>query len=791
EAQQALGAVPTQTCVVAERFFDESGGMQLIVHAPFGARINRAWGMGLRKKFCRTFDFELQAAATDDAILLSLGPQHSFPLDAIFGFLHPLTIEETLVQAALQAPMWGTRWRWNVTRALAVLRHTGGKRTPPPLLRMRAADLAAAVFPAQAGCQDNHGGAMPDDLELPDHPLVTETRRDCLQEVMDCAGLERVLTALKAGEITCLSRDTVAPSPFSHGILAANPYSYLDDAPLEERRARAVQTARPGELAARDADLLTLDREAISSVVEEVRPDPRDPDELHDLLCTAALVPARPEWRAWFGTLVAARRATRVHREGRPEMWISAERVALVRAAFGPPFGGVLLDPVLPALPGRDYDASTAATTMVSGFLQTSGPIAPDAIAEALGLDRARVDEALGALEADGQVLQGRFLSAETITWCERRILQRIHRRTLGTLREQIRPVSPADLMRFLLRWQHLQPGTRLHGSEGVLRVIEQLEGLELQPAAWERDVLPARIEGYQPGWLDELCLSGEVAWGRLRVEPPEPPDANAPERARGATGKIGLFLRGDSSWLVDREPTAPASWAHLSPMARAVAAELERRGAAFASDLAAALKEPAHTVEDALWELVRTGAVTADGFSGLRALLQPGSAREGNRPRRVLQGRWSLLHRDAPVVVPKELSENGEFGDGSPVAHARLYLRRYGVVMRQLLGRETAAPPWRELVAVYRRLEARGEIRGGRFVSGVSGEQFALPEAIEALRGLRRAPATPEDVAVAATDPLNLVGILTPGPRVSAVAGHTVLYRDGAPASATRSLAV
>ncbi len=796
EGARMLGAVPTQKTVVAERFFDETGGMQLVLHAPFGARINRAWGMGLRKKFCRTFDFELQAAATDDAILLSLGPQHSFPLESIFGFLHPNTIEEVLVQAALQAPMWATRWRWNVTRALAVLRHTNGRRTPPQLIRMRANDLAAAVFPAQAGCQDNHGGVVPDDLELPDHPLVLETRRDCLQEVMDAEGLRRVLTALHAGEIVTLARDTIAPSPFSHGILAANPYAFLDDAPLEERRTRAVTTSRPGDLDPRDADLMTLDRDAIQSVVDEAAPGPRDADELHDLLCTQALCEPRAEWRRWFEELTASGRATHLRRPGLREAWVPTERLPLVRAAF--PDGQI--DPLVEPLAGaREWDAASASAALVGGFMQTAGPVAPDAIVAALGLPRDAVDAALAQLEADGRVLQGTFSGAGAgIEWCERRLLQRIHRRTLGQLREQIRPVTPAELIRFLLRWQHLQPGTRLHGTEGVLKVIEQLEGLELQPAAWERDVLPARIEGYQPGWLDELCLSGEVAWARLRVLEPEAPDAkdgsagDEPHAARGARGKIGLFLRAHASWLVQRPSGEgahrPSGWSHLGPLARAVAGALEARGAAFAADLAAALGEPAGAVEDALWELVRTGAVSSDGFSGLRTLL---SAREA-RPRRALQGRWSLLHRDAPPRPPRDEDESGPFGDGSPVDHAWLYLRRYGVVMRSLLARETAAPPWRELVQVYRRLEARGEIRGGRFVTGLqmTGEQFALPEAVEALRGLRRAPAVPEEVAVAATDPLNLVGILTPGARVPAVAGHSVLYRDGAPAAALRSLA-
>jgi len=778
EAVRMLGAVPTQKTVVAERFFDDSGGMQLVIHAPFGARINRAWGLGLRKKFCRTFDFELQAAATDDAILLSIGPQHSFPLDSIFGYLRSSTVEPTLVQAAVQAPMWETRWRWNVTRALAVLRHQGGRRTPPPLLRMKAADLAAAVFPEQAGCQDNHGGVMRDDMELPDHPLVTETRRDCLEEAMDAKGLERVLVDIEAGRVETLARDTVAASPFSHGVLNANPYAFLDDAPLEERRSRAVSTPRPGELAARDADLLTLDAAAIATVVEEVQPDPRDADELHDLLCSMTLVAARPDWMTWHEQLVACGRATTLVSDGDAPRWVAAERIDVVRAVKA----GARFEPELPALPSvREWDDVAAASAIVSGYLQIAGPVNEATIADALRIDPSLVAQALARLEADGLVLQGRFTRKQAlkVEWCDRRLLQRIHRRTIGHLREQIRPVAPAELIRFLLRWQHVQPGARLHGPEGVLKVVEQLEGLELPAAAWERDVLPARIEGYQPAWLDELCLSGEVAWARLRVEPPEVEDA---QRPRGSTGKVGLFLRAHAPWLVQRDGASPTAWPYLTPLARRIAEELERRGAAFAADVVRAVAEPAGAVEDALWELVRTGAVTADGFAGLRALLAP----RDNRPRRVLLGRWSLLHRDSPPRAGA--LDAGDFGDGSPTEHAWLYLRRYGIVMRSLLGRETAAPPWRDLVQVYRRLEARGEIRGGRFVTGTTGEQFALPAALEGLRALRRSAAA-EEVSVPATDPLNLVGILTPGPRVPAVGGHAVLYRDGAPLGALRSL--
>jgi ATP-dependent Lhr-like helicase len=759
EGAQALGAVPTQDCVVAERFFDDAGGMQLVIHAPFGARINRAWGLALRKKFCRTFDFELQAAASDDAILLSIGPQHSFPLDAIFGFLSPVSIEETLVQAALQSPMWETRWRWNATRSLAVLRFSSGRRTPPPLLRMRAADLMAAVFPEAAGCQDNHGGQMRDDMALPDHPLVLETMRDCLHEAMDASGLKRVLERIQSGELACIARDTVAPSPWAHAILNAMPYTFLDDAPLEERRSRAVKTQRG---ALRGGDLGVIDGAAIRAVLDEAQPDPRDPDELHDLLCTAIAVSPRLPWTAWFEELVATGRASALRTAHKP-FWVATERRTVAEAAWG--------------------DDDVATTALVGGFMLTAGPMSAAAIASALDLAPERVDIGLARLEADGRVLQGNFTGATVLEWCERGLLQRIHRRTLGTLRERVKPVAPSEFVRFLLRWQHVMSGTRLHGIEGVAKVVEQLEGMELPAAAWEREILPARVHDYAPGMLDELCLSGELSWARLRVTPPE---TELNPRARA--GAIGLFARAHAGWIIDpyaKTDEPPSKWAHLSSLARDVAAALEARGAAFVGDLAAALQRAVPEIEDALWELVRTGAATSDGFAGLRTLITPRS----ERPRRGVAGRWSLLHRDAP----RRSQEAGPFGDGSPVELAWAYLRRWGVMMRQILLRESAAPPWRELVAVYRRLEARGEIRGGRFVSGMSGEQYALPEAVESLRAMSHragAPLAPEEVRVAATDPLNLVGILTPGPRVPTVSSHAVTYVNGAPLVAARGVA-
>ena len=795
EGMSALGALPTSTALVAERFFDDSGGMQLVVHAPLGARVNRAWGLALRKSFCRSFDFELQAAATDDAVLLSLGPQHSFPLETIFAFVHSTVARHVLEQAILQSPMWETRWRWNATRSLAVLRHQGGKRTPPQLLRLKANDLLAAVFPMQVGCQDNHAGA---ELELPDHPLVKETMDDCLHDAMDIEGLVRLLEALENKTITITARDTTAPSVFAHAILNANPYAFLDDAPLEERRTRAVQLGpRParGASGLREADHLSIDPAAIDAIIAEAAPQPRDADELHDLLLSVGLWRAEPRWSALFEMLRRAKRCVEVELAMHGDFWAATERVPLVRAAYPEAHIGDDVAAQLAQLGDRiaTFDAESACTLLVGARLRLVGPRTTAELAAELALRESDIAIALARLEADGQVLQGHFRGVEqaraeaprVIEFCERGLLQRMHRRTLGRRRSQIRAVSQQDLYRFLLRWQHVAPGTQVHGIEGLRHVIEQLEGLEVQASAWERDILAQRIADYEPAWLDELCLSGEVAWGRLRLAPPDP--EKAPRRHAGAygpAGAISLFLREHGDWLVspalDEASTAPSTWPGLSELARRIAEHFERRGAAFLSELQGhtrglAATDQVQLVDDALWELVRHGVVASDGFDGLRALL---GRRRSKTPARSI-GRWSAIHRDAR---PRG-EEAGALGDGSPTEHAWLYLRRYGVVTRDLLAREPLSPPWRALVDTYRRLEARGEIRGGRFVTGLIGEQFALPEALEQLERLPRiVEGAPQVDSVAAADPLNLAGILSPGPRRSVLSSERVFLDDGVP---------
>jgi ATP-dependent helicase Lhr and Lhr-like helicase len=731
----ALGAMPTQNAVVAERFFDEAGGMQLVIHAPFGARINKAWGLALRKRFCRTFNFELQAAATDNGIVLSLSDQHSFPLDLVFSFLKPATVENVLTQAMFDAPMFGARWKWNAARALAIPRFSGGRKVPPPIQRMRSDDLLASVFPDQVACAENLTG----EIRIPDHPLVKETIDNCLHEAMDLDGLKEILERMGEGTLRTVAVDTREPSPFSHELLNANPYAFLDDAPLEERRTRAVQMRR--SLSVEDAkNLGTLDPAAIAQVAEESWPVVRDEHELHDALLTLIILPPIEAWREWYETLERGSRACTLNGQ-----WVATERLEIARS-----------------LPEE------AATAMVlRGWSDSIGPIAPAALAARLSLPQEAVDIALAKLESEGMILRGRFASEED-EFCHRRVLARIHRMTLGRLRKEIEPVNAADFMRFLGRWQHLAPGTQLHGADGLFQVLRQLQGYEISAAAWESNVLPRRIANYDPELLDRLCLSGEVMWGRLSPHPAL--ETEGGRRVRPTrVAPLALFLRDDAKRLL-----SPASnqVPLLSHPARDVLTALESHGASFFNELVRATGRLASEVEDGLWELVAAGLVTGDGFENVRALIDPKRRRGEGRGRsarpRHAAGRWALLNRS-------EVATETEFFAGQ-------LLDRWGVVFRDMLSRETLAPPWRDLLQVYRRMEARGEIRGGRFVGGFVGEQFARPEALDLLRHLRRSAKTGERLEIAPADPLNLSGIVLPGPRTGALTQVPLRLLDGVP---------
>ena len=801
----ALGAVPSQAMLVAERFFDEGGGMQLVLHAPLGARINRAWGLALRKRFCRSFNVELQAAATDNGIVISLAEQHSFPLEIVFRFLRPETVTDVLTQAMLPAPMFGARWRWNAERALAVLRFAGGRKVPPPIRRMRSEDLLAAVFPDQVACQENLSG----EIRIPDHPLVDETIRDCLHEAMDVNGLRAVIEGIERGSVATRAIDTAEPSPFGHEILNANPHAFLDDAPLEERRARAVQLRRT--LGSDGGEIGALDEAAITEVAREAWPVVRDAEELHDALLTLGLALPRMEWAVWFEQLVATRRATRLHAEpGEAQFWVATERSRLAQLVHS----GGRLEPPVPEVDQPVPDGSEAALAeILRGWLDSSGPLRASSLAGLFDVPVPRIEAGLTRLEGEGQVLRGRFTNAARadgaeIEWCNRRVLARIHRLTLGRLRREIEPVSSADLMRFLARWQHLVSGSRQHGAAGLLQVIRQLQGCEISAAAWERDVLAARMENYEPDMLDQLCLSGEVMWGRLSPHPAfeAADDETGPAGAVGRRRRVrptrvapvALFLRQDLEWLVQAGAGAVGTGAGplgvLSHPAEAVLGALRRGGASFLRDLVRQTGRLASEVEDGLWELVAAGLVTADGFDNLRALIDPKRRRgEGRfraaRPRHAA-GRWALLA--APCGAPAgESAKPGATAGASAEtgavlaeaarrraraeAFARQLLLRWGVVFRDLVRRESLMPPWREVLEALRRMETCGDVRGGRFVAGFVGEQFARPEAVELLRVVRREGGGGLALRVAAADPLNLAGIVTPGSRVNALSGDTV----------------
>ncbi len=766
ETVAVLGCIPTQTCVVAERFFDEAGGMQIVLHAPFGARVNRAWGLALRKRFCLTFDFELQAAATDDGIVLSLGQQHSFPLELIFSFVRPETVGNDLLQATLQSPLFLTRWRQNAQRALALLRQRGGRKVPPQIQRMQAEDLLAAVFPDQVGCQDNRMGP----ITPPDHPLVNETLRSCLAEAMDLRRLVEIVERIERGEIRIVAVETPQPSPMSHEILNANPYAFLDDAPLEERRARAVQLRRVDPDLARGPG--ALDPEAIAGVRAQAWPDVRDADELHDLLHTLVILPVEEAgpWRGFAEALIREGRATVA--EGGRRGYVAAERVPFVRALWPDArFEPELRLPADLLTPTRE----DAVLALVRGWMPHLGPTTVSGLARRLGLPEGETAAALAALEGTGMVLRGHYSpGVAEEEWCERTLLARIHRLTVDRLRREIEPVAPADFLRFLFRWQHVHPGTQLHGREGLLQVIGQLQGLELPAEAWETSVFPARVRSYTPADLEALCLSGVVAWGRI-VRDGNPDSPGVRRRRFVRTTPIAFLLREDLE--VYGRPAA-ASQEALSATAREVLAYLESRGASFLSDIARALRRLPSQVEAALWELVGAGLVSGDGVGGLRQLLRRGLRRRGLR---ALPGG---LHGHAlPVGRWAVWRCAGELGEQERTERiAQQLLRRYGVVFREVLARERAAPPWRELVRVYRRWELEGRIRGGRFVGGFAGEQFALPEAVEALRAVRRMAKESEVVVISAADPLNLVGILVPGERIPPTSDRWIAFRKGVP---------
>ena len=800
-ARLTLGALPTLDTVIFERFFDEAGGMQFIIHAPFGSRVNRGWGLALRKRFCRSFNFELQAAATENALILSLGTSQSFDLAEVARYLNVNTVRDILVQALLDAPMFTVRWRWNAVCSLALRRFQGGRKTPPYLLRMQAEDLVTAVFPDQLACLENIVG----DREIPDHPLVRQTIGDCLTEAMDIDRLTRIIGDIECGAIRVVCRDLVEPSPLAAEIVNSRVYTFLDGAPLEERRTRAVASRRwldPTEA----GDLGRLDPAAIQRVREEAWPEAGSPDELHDALMTAGFLlqdEAQPDWAGFFKTLSLQDRAEEIRWQEGASLWLAAERLPLFAAIYQslgvlscspseadaveansagfdsaqpaprPHLGQPAIWQRLPTeFAAQIWTPEDALREILRGRLSCTGPTSANHLAELLHLPASRIEQALLALQTEGFVLRGHFSEGGLEEWCERRLLARMHRYTLNRLRQEIEPVATGDFMRFLFRWQHVHPETRLQGPQALAALLTQMEGFEAPAAAWEGDILPARLIEYDPAWLDSLCLAGKTVWTRL-----------------SATGAGLSPVKSSPLSFIGRRhldlwrPWGEAGSAEtLSPTARHVADLLAQRGALFFEELADAAGLLKSQLEAALGELVARGLVASDSFAGLRALLIPEQKKQRYRNLALGMeeaGRWTLVR---PTVASPLLPADETARRGAVEHIAGILLKRYGVVFRALLMREHAAPPWLELLRVFRRLEARGEIRGGRFVAGHFGEQFALPEAVESLRQVRKQSVDPTLITLSAADPLSLSGIVTPGARVPALTGNRILYSGGVP---------
>ena len=781
-AKAALGTVPTHTNIVFERFFDDTGGQQLVVHSPYGGRINRAFGLALRKRLCRRFDFELQAAANDNAIILSLGPHHSFPLSDVPQFLHPDSVEEVLTQAVLDSPMFTARWRWNLNRALVVLRSRGGKRNPPPIQRMEADDIMAAVFPGAAACQENIAGP----IEIPDHLLVRQTLHDTLHEALDVDGLRQLLTDIRSGRVSTHFCDTTEPSPLSHEIVNARPYAFLDDAEIVDRRTNAVTVPRGLRPRNTQQQPPTLDQstlsqitpDAIAQVIEEITPAPRTPDELHDLLTTLVITRPTPTWQELYNELKAKSRVQTINQDTTP-LWTTTE---LSKTALNPEM----------------------ATEKIRGHLETTGPTTPEELANKTALPLPTVHQALAALESEGTAMRADHLEgAAPDSWCSRRLLQRMSYLSRRQKRQSVQPASPQDFMRFLLDYHHLTPETTVRGRPGLTKVLEQLQGLDLPAGAWENQIIKKRLPDYDPLWLDELCYRGELAW--LRLTPPNTP-AKANSMAPRKATPITLVFREDLQWLLAAARSGQLEPPEAGPV-QEIAELLESQGASFMSDLAQATNRLPDDIERALWNGVALGLFTADGFAAVRALLNR-TSRRPTRPRpgqnlrsqalrtRALRtqglganraltmrstpqahaapGRWALVPH--PEQYPTEdLAE--------AVAHQLLAC--WGVVFRDLTHHPASptATPWRDILKALRRFEDRGLARGGRFVTGPSGEQFALPAAADLLQRVCRRPRTNQETTIAACDPLNLTGILFEGPRTPATPNNTLTYTDGLPA--------
>ena len=800
----ALGCLPSKETIVFERFFDETGDMHFIIHSPFGARINRAWGLALRKRFCRKFNFELQAAATDNNIVLSLGPTHSFPLKEVVNYLKAGNVREILIQALLDSPMFETRWRWNSNISLAVPRNRNGKRVPAQFQRNDAEDLIAVIFPDQLACLENIAG----NREIPEHPLVEQTLSDCLNDTMDINALEQLLEKLHSGEIKLVCCNLTTPSPLAQEVINANPYAFLDDAPAEERRTLAIQQRRYIDPASA-AELGTLDPAAIRRVKSEAWPDPVIADELHDAMVlmafmTEAEATAGPvqnddktdlvssDWSHLFESLIEQQRVTLLTLPHGVKVWVSAERLALFMYLYPDASGSPEINS-LPAeidLTDEQTDSQKVLTEIIRSRLESLGPVTAESLAKPLALTGTQIDQCLLALEQEGFVIRGQFSQQQQVEWCERRLLARIHRYTVKRLRSEIEAVSPADFMRFLFSWQRVTD--RGEGIEALSDIIDQLEGFAIPAKLWEQSILPARLDTYMTSWLDTLCITGRINWLRKTLSDSKI-DNKDKTRASTTVSNTPICLINRKFVQVwkqfYKEKNGQSN--KLSASAIKIKQQLERHGASFFEDLLHSTGLLRTQLESGLAELVNQSLITSDSFAGLRALLLPASkkssSRQKSRLKRALSsgfenaGRWSLLKMPVQTNQTNNVLHSDSYWiDIEYIANS--LLKRYGVIFRKLLERESALPPWRDLLYVLRRMEARGEIRGGRFVDGFSGEQFALSEAVKLIRQVKKEEPNEDLVAISASDPLNLTGLITPGQKIHAKTTNRILYRNGIP---------
>ena len=799
--EAALEALPDQRTLIVERFFDGLGGTQVVIHSPLGIRVNRGLGLALRKRLCQSFDFEIQASAIDDAVLLALNARHSFPLETLTAMLSARSLRHVLEQALLAAPMFEVRLRHVATRALAVMRSMRGRKVPAWIQRLRTQEVAAAIFPQREACLENR----PAEVALPDHFIVGETMRECLEESTDIRRLLDLWRGIESGEVRVVNVDAVAPSVFAHRVLLAWDYSFLDDGERANRRSRTVMLNRSmAEDVLRTEDLSEmLATEAVETVEAEVTGRAvsrraRDRDELYELIRShGSLRPDALEervggdWRAILAALEQEGRVVRLGLEpGEAQTLIAAEDVALFAAAYpGASVGSLAAAALATAAP----EAEEAQREIVRRALRTSGPVEVAELGERLRMLPEALERHLTALEAGGLVFRGHFTprrfapgaianprtADSPLQWCDRYNLERIHRLTLNRLRSEVEPCSDDVYAAFRMRWNHIGGAGTTGDSSGVAIVLEQLSGLAFSPELWERAILPARIPGYLPEWLDLLCLGGEVVWSAV---PGEAAVAQVPAR-------ITFFRRRRASAVSpDRRAETQAEETEDRD-GRAVFLALAAGGAQYLDELADRAGLAERVVLAALWRLAAAGKVSNDSFAPLRLLwsapravraIAPdrdrrnrGDAALRARLRSSVAGRWSTL-ASAPAAGGGEARDLAR-------ERALALLERNGILTREMLALESEPVPWQEISFALRRMEYAGTVRRGYFVRSLSGEQYATPPALEMLAAARNLnPARERLSALSAVDPANPHGAILPGCGVPRDASNFIVFRAG-----------